>query len=108
MLKNYIKIAIRTLLKHKSFSAINIFGLAMSMSVCLLILLFIVDQKSYDRFHEHSDRVYRFYSDYKAAINSSSQLYATAPINMAQLLRQGYTGVEEAIQIRKFGGQGQP
>lgn len=60
MLKNYIKIAIRTLLKHKSFSAINIFGLVMSMSVCLLILLFIVDQKSYDRFHEHSDRIYRF------------------------------------------------
>jgi len=107
MLKNYIKIAIRTLLKHKSFSAINILGLAMSMSVCLLILLFIVDQKSYDRFHEHSDRIYRVYSDYKAAINPSSQLYATAPINMARLLRQGYTGVEEAIQIRKFGGQGQ-
>ncbi len=100
MLRNYIKIAIRTLLKHKSFSAINIFGLAMSMSVCLLILLFIVDQKSYDRFHEHSDRIYRVYSDYKASINPSSQLYATAPINMAQLLREGYTGVEEAIQIR--------
>ncbi len=104
MLKNYITIAIRTLLKHKSFSAINIFGLAMSMSVCLLILLFIVDQKSYDRFHEHSDRIYRVYSDYKAAINPTSQRYATAPINMAQLLREGYTGVEEAIQIRQFGG----
>lgn len=104
MLKNYIKIAIRTLKKHKVFSAINILGLAISMSVCLLILLFIVDQKSYDRFHEHSDRIYRVYSDYKAAINGSSQLYGAAPINMASLLREGYTGVETAVQIRQFGG----
>ncbi len=107
MLRNYIKIAIRTLLKYKVFSAINIVGLAVSMSVCLLILLFIVDQKSYDRFHANSDRIYRVYSDYKAAINSSSQHYATAPITMAQVLRDGYAGVEEAVQIRQFGGAAQ-
>lgn len=52
MLKNYFKVGIRNILKYKVFSFINIFGLAMAMSVCMLIILMLADQNRYDRFHE--------------------------------------------------------
>ena len=107
MFTNYIKTSLRVLLKHKAFSAINIFGLAISMSVCLLIMLFLIGQRSYDTFHEHDDRIYRIYSDYKAQINSSPQLYATAPITLGAVLENEYSGIEEAVRIYRFGGQGE-
>jgi putative ABC transport system permease protein len=59
MLKNYIKISVRNLLKHKSFSVINILGLAVGLACCLLITLFVLDEVSYDRYHKNGDRIYR-------------------------------------------------
>jgi len=106
MIKNYIKTALRVLFKNRVFSLINIVGLAVSMSICLLIMLFIIDQKSYDDFHADADRLYRVYSDYKAPINSASQLYATTPITLGRILQDEYAGVENAVSIRRFGGMG--
>jgi len=63
MLKNYLKIAFRQLWKHKLFSALNIFGLAVSMSICLLLFLILSDQYGYDAFHEKGDRIYRVISN---------------------------------------------
>ena len=54
MLKNYFKIAIRNLWKNKGFSFINIFGLAVGIAVCLLIILFVIDELSYDKFNKNS------------------------------------------------------
>ena len=62
MLKNYIKIAFRNLIKRKAFSLINISGLAIGMACCLLITVFVQDELSYDRFHEKADRIYRIAS----------------------------------------------
>ena len=59
MLQNYFKIAIRNLLKHKSFSIINIFGLALSMSVCIIIIMLVSDQKSVDRYNSKRENIYR-------------------------------------------------
>lgn len=59
MFKNYIKIAIRNILRYKVYSVINIMGLAIGMALCILILVFIQDELSYDSFHENADRVYR-------------------------------------------------
>ncbi len=59
MIKNYLKIALRTLQKHKGYAFINIFGLAIGLACCLLIVLFVRDELSYDRFHEKADRTYR-------------------------------------------------
>ena len=64
MWKNYLKIAFRTLHRNKSYAAINVLGLAVGMACCLLILLFVRDELSYDRFHEKSDRIYRIVSDW--------------------------------------------
>ena len=59
MFRNYLKIGIRNLLKHRSHSLINIGGLAAGISCCLFIVLYIADELSYDRYHEKADRIYR-------------------------------------------------
>jgi putative ABC transport system permease protein len=59
MLKNYLKIAVRNLLNHKSYSFINITGLAMGMASCLMILLYVLDELSFDAYHEKAGRIYR-------------------------------------------------
>lgn len=59
MLKNYLKIALRNLVKYKGYSFINVFGLAIGISLCLLILIYVRHQLSYDQFHEKKDRIVR-------------------------------------------------
>jgi putative ABC transport system permease protein len=64
MLKNYLTLAIRNLLKRKMYSFINIAGLAIGVAVCLVILKYVDFELSYDNFHQHADRTYRYTSDY--------------------------------------------
>ena len=59
MLKNYLKIALRNLMRHRIYSAINVFGLAIGMACCLLILAFVQYELSFDRFHQNADSIYR-------------------------------------------------
>ena len=59
MIKNYLKITWRNLKKNKIYSFINIFGLAVGMACCIVIMLFVQDELSFDRFHENADRIYR-------------------------------------------------
>jgi len=65
MLKNYLKIAFRNLWRHKIFSFINIMGLAVGMSACFLIFLYVRFELSYDNFHSKADRIYRVVCDIK-------------------------------------------
>ena len=58
MIRNYLTIALRNLLKNKGFSFINILGLAVGMASAILILLWINDEVGYDQFHEKKDRIY--------------------------------------------------
>ncbi|NIR50308.1 ABC transporter permease, partial [candidate division KSB1 bacterium] len=59
MFGNYLKIAFRNFLRHKGYSFINISGLVIGLTACILILLYIQDELSYDKFHQHADRIYR-------------------------------------------------
>jgi len=59
MFRNYLAIAIRNLLKHKGYSAINVMGLAIGMASCVLIMLYIQDELNYDQHHKKKDRIYR-------------------------------------------------
>ena len=61
MLKNYLKIALRNFWKSKSFSFINVFGLALGMACSLLIMLWVQDEKAMDGFFKNSDRIYSVY-----------------------------------------------
>ena len=59
MLKNYIKIAFRSLLKYRLYSTINVLGLAIALGACMLMFLFVKDEMSFDSFHENADNIYR-------------------------------------------------
>lgn len=96
MFKNYFKVGIRNILKYKLFSFINVFGLAVAMSVCMLIILMLADQKSYDKFHTNSDKVYRILGT--PVIGSWP--YATIPEPLTETLKEEYAIIEEAITLR--------
>lgn len=100
MLHNYLKVTWRNIRKHSSFSFINIFGLAASMSICLLIILFLTDQFSYDRFHDNNDRIVRVISDFQSPYNNESTLYATSPAPLTDILLERFPEVEKAAHIK--------
>ena len=101
MIRSYIKIAVRNILKNKTFSFINIFGLAVSMSVCLLVITMVAGMKEYDRFHSNYDRIYRIISKRV----TSSGFNATSPLPIGPYLEQQYEGIDEVVTLRTgFGG----
>lgn len=59
MIRNYITIALRNLLKHRGFSAINFLGLSVGVACCLLIVMYVRYEWSFDRFHDEADRIFR-------------------------------------------------
>ncbi len=101
MLATYLLVAFRTIRRYVIYSTINVLGLSASMAMGLLMILFIRDQASRDHFHEHADRTYRIYSDFKSAVNRDKGLYATSPANLAGLISESVPGVEEATRMRK-------
>lgn len=103
MLKNYVLIALRNLRKYKGFSTINILGLALSMSVCLLIIAMVKDQMGYDSFHTKADRIYRITSEIEESFGRYSN--ASSPAPLGPVLAAEYEGVEAAVRFRKFAGQ---
>lgn len=101
MFKNYLKTAWRNLTRNRTFGFINIFGLAVSMSVCLLIILIINDQNSYDDFISNHGRVYRIHTQSKAG---DFKLTASSAFPLADELRS-YSSVEaSAALFRNLGG----
>ena len=98
MFKNYIKVAVRTLLKNKLFSAINIFGLALSMSICLLVLLRLKDQLGYDTFHPNPERTYRITTEWTNKEGNALQ-FATAPLPLLNTFAKDYNLVEHATRL---------
>ena len=93
MIKNYFKITFRQLFKYKAFSAINILGLAFSMSICLLIILLIKDAHSFDLFHVESDQIYRVVTTPERK-DGSSEPYATSPYLVGETMLEDYAQVE--------------
>jgi len=96
-----VKIGFRNLLKHKVFSFINIFGLALSMSVCLLIISMILGLSEYDRFHDNYERIYRILSKRE----DHTGLKATSPMPVRYSLLEEYSGIDKIVTFKRgFGG----
>jgi len=91
MLFNYIKIAFRNLLKNKTFSLINISGLAIGMTCCFLILIWVLDEFSFDRFHNNSADIYRVICRIKNDNNVNSTSWS--PLALGPTLMQEYPEV---------------
>ncbi len=101
MFKNYLKIAARNLLKHKAFSLINVLGLAIGMACCILILLYVQHELSYDLHHKNADRIYRVAGDIKFGGNHFQ--LAVGPAPMAEALVRDFPEVESAARFRGYG-----
>jgi len=101
MIKNYIKIAFRNFWRNKSFSAINMLGLSIGISVCFVIMLFVQDELSYDRFNLNADRIVRVV--FKANINGGKINEANVMPPTALALKNDYPEVEEATRLKMAG-----
>ncbi len=97
MLKNYFTIAIRNLRRHKGYTIINVTGLAVGLTCCLLIAVYVQHEFSYDTFHSQADRVYRVVSDYGAAGSRDQSALTAGPV--APLLEAEFAEVEHATRL---------
>jgi len=97
MFKNYLKIAWRNIRKNKTFSIINITGLAIGLSCFLLIALYVMDELSYDKFYPNADRIYRINSDIKFG-GANLHMPVTSDM-MGELLKKDYPQVEQYTRI---------
>jgi putative ABC transport system permease protein len=95
MLKNYLTVGIRNILKYRVFSFINIFGLSTAMAVCMLIILMLADQHRYDQFNTKKGRIYRLLS----RAGNSRQPYATTPFPLASALKAEYPIIQESTVL---------
>ena len=93
MLRNYIKIIFRNLLRHKAFSFLNIFGLAIGMACSIMILLWVQDEINYDRFHVHADQLYRI------TCTTTDIKGATIPAPVAAALKAEFPEVKNTVRL---------
>jgi len=101
MLRNQFKVALRNLWRNKGFSAINISGLAIGIATCLLILLFLQNEFSYDRYNEKADRMVRVVFRGNTGAQEMKEANVMPPV--AQALKSDFPEVQEATRIRTFG-----
>ncbi|MFC1492691.1 ABC transporter permease [candidate division KSB1 bacterium] len=97
MLKNYLKITFRNFRRHKGYSLINILGLATGMASCMLILLWVFDELSYDQFHENADTLYTLYD--KKVMNNGTENYSiTHPFPVREALMESYPEIDKVTR----------
>jgi putative ABC transport system permease protein len=101
MLRNYFNVAIRNLRKHSFYSFINVAGLSIGLAICFIIILFVINEVSYDKHFANADRIYRIKSEIKFGGNHYNMLYA--PPVMADALVTEYPEVEASIRFRERG-----
>jgi len=101
MITNYFKVAWRNLLKNRFYSLINCAGLTVGLSVGILILLWVQDELSYDRFHEKSDVIYKL--ENKVGTGSSQQIWTSTVAPIAEFAKRELPEVREAVRITHDG-----
>src|SRR4030042_1335339 len=101
MLSNYLKIAWRNIRKQKGYSFINIFGLAVGIASCIIIMLFVFDELSYDKFYQNSDRIYRL--SVRTFLNNNLENPEQAPSPLGPVLKSEFPEVEAMTRVRNYG-----
>ena len=102
MWRNYLKVAIRNLIRHKGYSAINIAGLAIGMACAILILLWVQDELSFDRFHENADVLYRV--EENQHYSAGAYHVNVTPFPAGPAFKEGIPEVAEASRLTWAGG----
>ncbi len=101
MFKNFLKVALRNLWKNKAFSAINIAGLSVGLAVCLLIVLYVKDELSYDKYNAQSENIYRIDAD--ISFNGTQFTSAVSPAPLVPTLMKDYPQIVQYTRLRNFG-----
>ncbi len=101
MIENYFKIAWRNLKKNRVFSLINIAGLSVGISVCFIIMLYVQDELSFDRYNKNADRIARI--QFKANLNGGDIREAGVMAPVAATLKKDFPEVEDATRLIIFG-----
>lgn len=100
MLKNYLTVALRNLMKHKGFAFINIFGLAIGLTCCMLISLYIYHEYSYDTYHKKGERLYQLGA--LAGKGGEAEHRSHVPAALPVLLEQEMPEIEESARLLKL------
>jgi len=101
MLKSYIIVALRNLWRHRGYTLINVFGLTIGIASSIFILLYVINELTYDRFHEKSDQIYRVWIS--GSMPATEMRHAVTSPPMAEALMNDYPEVENAVRMRKAG-----
>lgn len=104
MLKNYLKIAFRALWHSKVHSGINVLGLSLGITCCILIVLFVNDEWTFDKFHTKADRIYRVWARENWGENQLF-FYTTTPFVMGPTLKDNFEEIEKQVRINAIGSQ---
>ena len=104
MLKNYFKVAFRSLLRRKGFTLINVLGLATGMAACLLIVLYIRSELGFDRFHEKNSQIYRVALERKYPGRSTS--YALIPPAIGASMQHEFPEIQQCTRLFDIVGNG--
>lgn len=99
MIGSYFKTSGRNIMRNKLFSFINILGLAISMSVGLLLIAFVLDLRSYDRFHKNGERIYRI-TNVLTSNSEDNGKFATTSVKTGKLIREKVSGIDEVTTMR--------
>jgi putative ABC transport system permease protein len=100
MFRNYLKIALRYLMRYKTYTAINVLGLAVGITCCVLIMLFVRSEFSYDRFHSKASRIYRVWQDEKFQGQEFKNTVTAIPMGPA--MQASFPEVESMCRIYVF------
>jgi putative ABC transport system permease protein len=102
MLRNYLKIAFRSLWRSKIHSFINVLGLSLGIACCVLIALFVKDEWTFDTFHTKADRIYRVYA--REDYGENEKFFNTVtPFPMGPALKENFAEVEAEVRINNMG-----
>ena len=104
MLRNYLKITLRNLMRHKLYSLINILGLAIGMACAFLILGFVRFELNYDRYHPDADRIYRIIRQVRNKPGGHIEERFNTGAPLLPFIKAGLPGIERAARLGQSGG----
>jgi len=101
MIRSYIQVALRNLIKNRGYASINIVGLAIGLATSIFIFLYVINELTYDRFHEKSDRIYKAWISGMMPTGELRDAVTAGP--MAAALLADYPEVEQVVRLRQYG-----
>ncbi len=105
MFRNYLKVAIRSLLKNKVYSSINILGLTVGMTCAILIFLYVQSELGYELHHKKAENIQRLIVEYFLPDNNGSEKWATMGAPVGELIAKDYAEIVQSVRLRPFTNQ---